>query len=307
MYSALITDSLELRLQQSSCIVHVEGYGGDGSLTQSNAVLLTNLRDISTGNSTRRERYVKEAQESAAQFYAVLADLINGSDDDALKVFLSFCDIPLTLAPRPMLRHRAEWSIRDSMRSFGARNFQLCRDLHEAVLQFCDRHMRKLRRHITDRDIDGVPNFVHIFLAITALLRSQIERAVQGLEARDGLVSTDEWAMCRELCNVYYERFREITSCFWTEYLEPMRNEHPEVNFYELLSPDLDAIKESAADMLAFRDRIEALRTSKCILPATGKPYGYFYSILAPESWTRYKKAAESVYLRVQEMTGSGA
>ena len=115
MYSALITDSLEPRLQQSSCIVHVEAYGGDGSVTQSNAVLLTNLRDISTGNSTRRERYVKEAQESAAQFYAVLADLINGSDDDALKVFLSFCDIPFTLAPRPMLRHRAEWSIRDSM------------------------------------------------------------------------------------------------------------------------------------------------------------------------------------------------
>jgi len=86
-----------------------------------------------------------------------------------------------------------------------------------------------------------------------------------------------------------------------------MRNEHPEVNFHELLAPDLDAIKETAADMLAFRDRIEALRTSKCILPATGAPYGYFYSILAPESWTRYKKAAESVYLRVQEVTGSGA
>jgi hypothetical protein len=226
---------------------------------------------------------------------------------DALKVFLSFCDIPITLAPRPMLRHRAEWSIRDSMRSFGARNFQLCRDLHEAVLQFCDRHMRKLRRHITDRDIDGVPNFVHIFLAINALLRSQIERAVQGLEARDGLVSTDEWAMCRELCNVYYDRFREITSCFWTEYLEPMRNEHPEVNFHELLAPDLDAIKETAADMLAFRDRIEALRKSKCILQATGAPYGYFYSIMAPEPWARYRKAAESAYLHVRELTGTSA
>jgi HKD family nuclease len=307
IYSALITDSLEPRLQQSSCVVQVEAYGREGSATQSNSVLLTNLRDISTGDSTRRARYVKEAQESATQFYAVLADLINGSDDDALKVFLSFCDIPITLAARPMLRHRAEWSIRDSMRSLGTKNFQLCRDLHEAVLQFCDRHMRKLRRHITDRDIDGVPNFVHIFLAINALLRSQIERVVQGLEARDGLLSTDEWAMCRELCNVYYERFREITSCFWTEYLEPMRNEHPEVNFHELLAPDLDAIKETAADMLAFRDRIEGLRRTKCILPATGALYGYFYSILAPEPWARYKKAAESAYLRVQELTGNPA
>jgi hypothetical protein len=86
-----------------------------------------------------------------------------------------------------------------------------------------------------------------------------------------------------------------------------MRNEHPEVNFPELLAPDLDAIKETAADMLAFRDRIEALRTSKCILPATGAPYGYFYSILAPEPWARYKKVAESAYLRVQELTRTSA
>jgi len=156
--------------------------------------------------------------------------------------------------------------------------------------------MRKLRRHITDRAIDGLTNFIHIFLAINALLRSQIERAVQGLEAKDGLISTDEWALCRELCNVYYERFKEITSCFWSEYLEPMSSEHPEINFHELLAPDLDAIKETAADMLAFRDRIEALRTSKRILPSTGVPYGYFYSILAPEPWARYEKAAESAY-----------
>src|SRR5205807_988870 len=81
LYSASIPTSLEARVQQSSCIVQVEALR-DGSSTRSNAVLLTNLRDISTGNSTRRERYVKEAQESAAQCYAVLADLINGSDDD---------------------------------------------------------------------------------------------------------------------------------------------------------------------------------------------------------------------------------
>jgi hypothetical protein len=169
------------------------------------------------------------------------------------------------------------------------------------------RHLPQLRRHITDRDLDGVPNFVHIFLAINALLRSQIGRAVQGLEARDGLVSTDDWAMFRELCNVYYERFREITSCFWMEYLEPTRSEHPEVNFHELLAPDLDAIKETAADMLAFRDRIEAVRRSRCILPSTGASYGYFYSILAPEPWARYRKAAESAYLRVQELMSNTA
>jgi hypothetical protein len=248
---------------------------------------------------------VKEAQESAAQFYAVLADLINGSDDDALRVFLSFCDIPITLAPRPTLRHRAQWKIRDSMRSFGARNFQLCRDLHGAVSQFCDRHIRKLRRHVTDRDTDGIPNFIHIFLAITALLRSPMERAVQGLEAKEGAVSRDEWAECRELSNVYYERFKEVTSLFWTDFLEPLIKEHPEVDFRELLAPDLEAIRDTATDMLAFRDRIEALRIRKCIDPPSNVPFGYFYSVLASETWAKYKRSAESTYLHVQQLTGT--
>jgi len=305
MYSAVIPTSLEARVQQSSCIVQVEAVEPDGSTTQSNAVLLTNLRDISTGNSTRRERYVKEAQESAAQFYAVLADLINGSDDDALRVFLSFCDIPITLAPRPIMRHRAQWAIRDSMRSLGVRNFQLCRDLHSAVLQFCDRHTRKLRRHITERDTDGIPNFVHIFLAITALLRSQMERAVQGLEAKEGFVSRDEWAECRELSDVYYERFKEVTSLFWMGFLEPLSKEHPEVDFGEQLAPDLEAIRDTATDMFAFRDRIEALRVKKCIAPPSSMPFGYFYSVLAWETWAKYKKSAESAYLHVQQLTGT--
>ena len=31
-----------------------------------------------------------------------------------------------------------------------------------------------------------------------------------------------------------------------------MSREHPEINFHELLAPNLDAIKETAADMLVF-------------------------------------------------------
>jgi len=132
-----------------------------------------------------------------------------------------------------------------------------------------------------------------------------MERAIQGLEAKDGFVSRDEWAECREFSNVYYERFKEVTSLFWTEYLEPLSREYPQVDFHEVLAPDLEAIRDTATDMLAFRDRIEALRVRKCIAPPSNAPFGYFYSILAPETWTKYRKAAESAYLHVQQLTGT--
>src|SRR5205807_10288171 len=76
-------------------------------------------------------------------------------------------------------------------------------------------------------------------------------------------------------------------------------------DFHEVLAPDLEAIRETAADMLAFRDRIEALRARKCVAAPFGAPFGYFYSILAPETWTKYRKAVESAYLHVQQLSGT--
>src|ERR1019366_4174584 len=72
--SAILPERSLTRLQESSMLVSIETVAGQQQL--SNLVFLTNLLDIKTQNSVRKERHIREATQSAAQFFAVLNDLI---------------------------------------------------------------------------------------------------------------------------------------------------------------------------------------------------------------------------------------
>jgi hypothetical protein len=60
--------------------------------------------DVQTGTNLRKARYVKEAEQNAAGLLSVLHDLRSGKDEDAVRTFLTFCDIPLALGSRTGLR-----------------------------------------------------------------------------------------------------------------------------------------------------------------------------------------------------------
>ena len=189
-------------------------------------MLVTNLLDIESHEAVREERRFREAKESASRFFAVLNDLLRAGDNAALLSFLSFCDIPLVNEPGPIaFRQRPVWEGRESMRSLGERNLQICKSLHEATLRFLDRHLRKLQRHAQTRLLDGIPNFLHIFLSMGNLLRTQIERTILGLEAKPS-VTVDEWADCRQLWDTYYERFGVLMRRFWDDYLRRISSEN---------------------------------------------------------------------------------
>ena len=70
------------------------------------------------------------------------------------------------------------------MRHLGERNLQICKTLHEATLKFFERHLKKLKRHTESLALDGIANFLQIFLSMGSLLRMQIERVVIALETR---------------------------------------------------------------------------------------------------------------------------
>ena len=80
-------------LQESSSLVGLE-YESD-SEPVSNIIFVTNLLEIKTQNSVRRERYISEATQSAGHFFAVLNELLRAGDDSALLTFLNFCDHPI--------------------------------------------------------------------------------------------------------------------------------------------------------------------------------------------------------------------
>jgi len=157
---AKVPAQAQARLQQSSGLVSLQS----GEQPLSNVVFVTNLLDINTQSSVRKERHIQEATESASQFFAVLNDLLRAGDDAALLTFLNFCDIPLVNSERaPVPRYRPIWQEHDSMRQLGERNLQICKTLHEATLKFFERHLRKLKRHTESLSVDGIGNFLQIF------------------------------------------------------------------------------------------------------------------------------------------------
>ena len=261
----------------------------------SNAVLVTNLVDIETHENVRQERHFREAKESASQFFTVLNELLRSGETTTLLTFLSFCDIPLLNVPRiSAFRQRPVWEGREGMRSLGERNLQICRTLHEATLSFFDRHFRKLKRHAKTRVLDGIPNFLHIFLSMGSLLRTQVERTLLGIEAKTSPLTVTEWADCREMWDVYFARFRTLMECLWNDYLKRMSSEYRRKDIEREFGPDLEAVHELCDAMIQFRERITRLQAAK------GVKHGYFQCVLGPDRWKRFSNEVQTMQKQVE-------
>jgi len=291
-----ISPEISKRLSEGSAIISIQDVSGN---SLSNRVLITNLLDFETGASHKKARFVKEAEQNAAGLLSVLLDLRSGTDEDALRTFLTFCDIPLSLGPRPGFRlfGKESGSSREGMRSLGHHNFTIALSLHDLALNFCERHFRKLKRHVSNRHPDGIPNFLHISLAVGGVLESQIDRALSGLEAREH-VTPDEWATFRAICDPYFSQYRELTSTVWNSYLAKMIHEYSLKRIRDAFEPELQPLADLADRMVLFRDRVENLRLTKC-LGAGGlrdKPYSYFQSVFSEQKWPKYSREMRDTF-----------
>ena len=176
--SATLGPAEEKKLRSAPSIAEL----GTGPATNwkawSNPLLITNLQDIVTGQEVRRQRQIREARESPQRFMDVLTALTQSGDEERLKAFLTYCDIPLDL-PASLLRqrHRMSTSLNfvDTLRTLGIRNLRHFEALHDAVMDFVQRHRRRLQRLIDDGTAKSIPNFLHILLTIGNLgLRKSI-------------------------------------------------------------------------------------------------------------------------------------
>ena len=184
------------------------------------------------------------------------------------------------------------------MRSLGQSNFNVALNLHELTLRFCERHFRKLARHVSNRSPEGVGNFLHIALAIGGVLESQIERALTGLEAREHVVP-DDWGRFRSICDAYFAKSisRTHKAYVGVAYLSKMMCDYPAKRIREAFEPELQPLTDLGHRMLQFRDRVEALRLSKC-LGAGGqqsKPYSYFQSVFSEQRWPHYSGSLQTI------------
>lgn len=273
------------------------GLNSAGNWTsKSNPVLVTNLQDIVTGRDVRRERQIREARESPQRFMEVLTVLCSNDDEERLKQFLTYCDIPIDLPARlfrrrPVASKATGW-VNDRLKISGARNLRHFELLHEAVMDFVHRHQRRLNRHVERGTAKGIPNFIHILLTICNLLLSQIERIVAALEAESTLeISADRWHQVRDNLDAYFSVLGELLEMTAVDYLDVLleggSRKSIGAEFGESL-PELGGILQR---VIKSRELLAQLQQTRLVVttgagPVTGP--GFFNSILSPEKWNGF-------------------
>lgn len=304
-YSANVSEDITRRLGTSSSILQILAKKGSEIIASSNFILITNLLDIQSGQSVRRERYVKEARQSAVHFFQVLKGLIEGDDTEALRVFLNFCEIPVTDAPRPVFVRRARPTLdSQGMRTFGERNLVMFTDLHDLVLHFYGRHYKKLQHHIDYGNLNGIANFLHIFLAMGGVLCTQTDRLVQGLQSKTGPLSPNEWYTYRKNLDVYFGRFRKLMGCLTKDYLPKMTKDYDLDKIRERFVPDFPTLRDLFSSIVSVREIIEPLRSSKLkVMTTQGQsiiPQYFRNNIFSEKQWPTYEKELIKMFLELE-------
>lgn len=254
-WQANVPDTLLRASAGQAATVVVEARMPDGRRLRSNPVFLLNLQDAPTGRTRRDMRRVREAQQSAAHFAAVLEELLARDDDDELIRFLSLCNIKLVEAGRgPTRRPKGTWPGIEG-RVLGKRKLQLFTAVNEAARSFIERHLRRLRRQIAAPTLAAIPSVMHLARAVVGVIAAQLDRLVSGLETTKRL-SAARWARLRELAAPYIADFESCLSMVTTEYLTALRSQHGDEVGPAVL-PDVQPLLAVADSVFAIAGRLE--------------------------------------------------
>ena len=107
-------------------------------------------------------------------------------------------------------------------------------------------------------------------LAIAGILDAQIDRALSGLEARTQ-VSSEVWSQFRDICDAYLLRYQDLSSLLWQDYLNRLKVRYPKklAQLQAAFAPELQPLQTLSKSILDYRERVEQLRLTKCLLSAS--------------------------------------
>ena len=230
------------RADKHSTVVFLRGPNG----LETNRVLLVNLKDISTGESLRKERRIRDSQRSADQFAAALLELLQLKDTDPLQSFLTYCDIPLAGVARlrgVMREPLTLGQVQTELQHLGARNLREYFTLHDAALGFCKRHTDRLARHARNPSIDAIPGCMHIVRSVAGVLATQIERLLAGLGHVDSL-SIEDWYGCRHQLDEMLIQWVSLLRVVHMGWLIEIQKVYDHDEIKNAVLPDLEPLKE---------------------------------------------------------------
>jgi hypothetical protein len=175
------------------------------------------------------------------------------------------------------------------MRNLGERNLRSYASLHDASVGFCERHLRRMRRHCERASVAGVPNFMHIALAVADVLGGQVERLVVGLEEASQPMTVDDWHGHRQRLDKYLGLFAEALVVLSDNYLPAVSRRFKAAAIWDALQPDLQRLTEVTDAFLRVKQRVAACTKTnlRVITSVAGiRPAGIFpHDLLHEPRW----------------------
>jgi hypothetical protein len=241
-WSAGMTPELVSRVNRQATSAYVLAATSGGQEVRSNEVFLINLQDPVSGIGIRRDRRLREAENSAAQFAGVLGELLRSGDERALLFFLNYCDIPISQGPRPPAGRAARDPAPDptALRRLAEENRRFLEVIHEAALAFIDRHLGKLEKNAGSPSLRGVSSFMHVARAVGDVIQSQLVSVAAGLAPGQRPLQPGEWSSLRLKVDQYLQRSRTLADIVGQEFIPALRGYYEESEVAEEMQPDLD-------------------------------------------------------------------
>jgi hypothetical protein len=172
---------------------------------------------------------------------------------------------------------------------------------------FIERHIKKLKRHVESGNIRGIPNFVHIWLAVAAVIAAQLDRLLCGLASLHRPLSPDEWYDYRVMIDTYIRHFHSELVCLSQEYLPRLCRRYAVNRIAAHFREDIARVDELSGTIMAQRERMETLRLSRLRVSLQfGKeqipPYNERVNYFEANEWARFAGAVDGYLSIVREL-----
>ncbi len=289
------------RLRTRSTVVRL--VNGESDAVLSNPAIIAALMDEASMLETRSQRKAREAVESPARFMAILQELCAGDDERRLIDHLSRCDIAIVqhlhLVPAKKDGKGGGGKGGGDQDGYGDRAFRHFEILHDAVVDFCKRHRKRLETHVEEGTVSGVANYFHILETLLLLLYSQVERAAIGLENQKEALSYDRWKDARTNLTIYYDEMSALLKLTTNEYVRRLRQGSPDNIVRERFGKGPKEILGICSDTLKLRVRLLDLQHGELRVlrgDSNGKVAVHFMKTrISEKNWPDYVKSLQVI------------
>lgn len=247
-------------LTNEACVVYLANRGVDEITALSNRVFVVNLSDPETGRNLREHRNLRDARLGHRAFSWVI-NRLTGEDEDVEQLikFLTLCNIPFNERFRligPRLGRQTTtpgWE----MRTLGGRSVKMFRSVHQAAMDFLDRHQGRLEKHVKHGSARGVPNFMHMLMSMGYVIQSQLGKLVSGLENISQDLTNDEWYDLRKEADAYFRSYDRMMETYAEKYHAKFIKDYGKKRIIQLFADSRDDVRRLQTSVRKLSKRLE--------------------------------------------------